>query len=354
MELTAAPGPDGSTVLAWLRADGTSSACCEAIEATRRPAGGAFEAPVKASEPEQQSGELHVPWLASKGNATVLAWARGALSRDECCRSLVARDWPTGAPLGPSTSSDLDYPGYVSELALGSDSTAHALVEELVPGSIPSFPVQAVSRPPGGAFGSVETLSRDGTASGLALEADGSAHAVWTESTTTRCDRYDCLPAGSVIIASDARPGAPFVGRRRLTVRHGSGGAATIAAWGGGALVGWDGGRGPWVDAFGGAAGPAPVTKPHPGPQLSRFVRRGRLTFAFTVSKPATVLLQIAGAVVGNVTETVGRGRHTVRISAALAARMAPGSYAASLVASDASGHDSAAIRPVYFTFAAR
>jgi hypothetical protein len=359
MELAAAADGAGTTSLAWLRADGTSSTCCVAIEASRRSPGGDFEPPV-AVTPREQPDQVHSPHLSANAGGTLVTWMRGSPQQYTCCRTLAARDWPAAGDLGPARETELNSYGGVVALDSLDDGFARALVvtgPEQPDSSQYDSVLSATARPPGGAFAPTQPLDHRVGSGALLVDADGGAHAIWDRYTKDRCDRYGCTPIAPRIFAADAPPGSAFGSSRPIIGPRSRGADPTITAWGGAALASWGASRGPVVAGLGASPGPAPRAVPRPGPALSRFARIGPRSFEFRLSEPATVLLEIArhderSGVVGQVTVAARAGKEKIVIPRKLAARMTRRYYVATLIATDASGHDSAAIEPIRFKFA--
>jgi hypothetical protein len=345
--------PHGTTYVSWVRADGTSHSCCEAVEVSRRGPGGEFESPQRASEPAA-TGVLSYPSLASSAAGALLAWDETPPAG--CCGSLVTRDWPRGAQPGAPVRSDLPHGSHLTALGMGDDGAATALVGAASPdGTTLGFTLSATRRPAGGTFGPLQELARGGSEGALTVDPDGSAHALWTRYTRERCDRYSCEPAGPRIDAADSPAGDGFADATTIGSRDG-GTYPVIAPWSSGSLAGWMGLRGPWVAGRGVAVGPAPILHPVRGPVLSHFKRRGRRLFSFRVSKPARVVIEIDRdsdgepvRLVGNASVRAHAGADTIVLPRRLARRLGPHQYEASLIAEDASGHDSRSIAPLVF-----
>jgi hypothetical protein len=349
MQLSAATDPSGATYLAWTRADGSKDSCCRAVEVTRRIAGGAFE-PVSAAsgpvpaEPENQP----LPMLASRAGETLIAWAEGS--------TLVSRKWPARRSLESPATLALPQHGVMEALAMAANGTATALLvtsgESLDP---LAFTLYAARRPSGGEFDSLQVLEQPGAEGALGFDSAGNTHAIWTGYTNVNCDRQDCRAAGPRIDAADAAPGGGFASFQTVASRD-QPDSPDLAAVATGAVAGWLGDRGPWVAATGPKIGNAPVARAMRGPRVTGFRKRGARTFLFRVSRPARVLVGITR--IDEHHEDIRRvGQTTVRV------RRGPGhltlprrillsgnrQYAATLIAQDATGHDSRWIARVFF-----
>jgi hypothetical protein len=349
MNLRAATDRGGATYLSYAREDGSSNACCRAVEVTRRSPGGAFEKPSAASGPLQGDPEfMPAPLLASRPAGGVISWVEGS--------TLVTRDWAVGQPLGAPTTLDLPPGSLVEALGVADDGTATALVGlGGTSGDTLDFTLASMRRPPGGAFGPTEQIARSGAEAVLLVDPAGPAHAIWTRFTKAYCYRSDCRPAGPRIDAADAPAGGAFGNVRNVASRD-NGSGPTISRVRGGAVAGWLGDHGPWVAGLGARSGRSPVPHAMRGPRLRRFAKHGRRTFTFWVSRPARVLIDITRVESGHEEiRRVGQAavyahRGAGRLTLPRRIRLLRGrDYVATLIAQDTTGHDSASIAPVYF-----
>jgi hypothetical protein len=277
----------------------------------------------------------------------LIAWMTGD--------DLLARDWPPGEPLRPPSQTSL--PGaYLSALGVAADGGATALITSDDPHSLT---LAAARRPPAGTFGPLQHFAAGGPNAALLVEPGGGAHALWARYTRYTCDERgrNCNPAAPLVDASDASAGGAFGAARTIGPRD-NGDNPAIAGAGGGALAGWVGDHGPWVSALGPRIGASRLPHALRGPRVVRFARHGRRTFTFRLSRPAHVLIDVSLAEpppdgeairrVGEVTLRAGRGlgRATLPKRVGLVRGRF---YTASLIAQDATGHDSKSIAPVVF-----
>ncbi len=184
-----AVGVDGSTTATWDRFDGTS----QIVQASTRPPGGTFSAPVNLSA--SATGEdAYDPELAlSADGTTTVAWRR-EIGANSIVRVSTR---PPGGTFSAPVSLSVAGQSYRPQVAVAADGTA------TVTWSGPSNIVQASTRPPGGTFSAPFDLSvagQDANYPQVAVAADGTTTVVW--------DRFD--GANTIVQASTRPPGSTF------------------------------------------------------------------------------------------------------------------------------------------------
>jgi hypothetical protein len=349
-EMNVRPATDrsGATYLSYTRQDGSSDACCRAVEVTRRTARGVFERPSDASGSLQGDPEfMPAPEVVSRPAGALISWVEGS--------TLLTRDWLVGQPLGAPTMVELPPRANFGPVGIAEDGTATALFGVGGGSGDPlDFTLAAARRPPGGAFGSMEEIARSGGDAALLVDPAGSAHAVWSRFTNVSCYRTDCSPAAPRIDAADAAAGGVFANVRTLSPRR-NGWQPSIAGVRGGAVAGWIGDNGPWVAALGAPISRPPVLHAIRGPRVTHFAKSGPRTFTFRLSKPARVLIEVGLSDEVDETRRVGQatvraGRGPGRLTLPRRIKLVRGRrYGATLIAQDATGHDSKSLAPVLF-----
>ena len=182
---------DGTLVVVWQRFDGT----VDVVQASVRPPGGSFGAPVDLSAPGKFTNFPHVA-AAADGTATAV-WE----GFDGVSNIIQAA---TRLPDGSFTTPvDLSAPGnFASEprAAVGPDGTVTVVwyrddgADDIV---------QAATRPPGGSFGvpvNLSAIGQDAREPGISTAADGTTIVVWR--------RFD--GADTIVQAAKRPPGGSF------------------------------------------------------------------------------------------------------------------------------------------------
>jgi hypothetical protein len=166
-----AVGPDGTAAAAWQRSNGSNTI----IQAAIRPPGGSFGAPVDLSAPGQNAfGNPQV--AVDPSGAVTVVWSRSNGSDEIVQASTRPPGGSFGAPVNLSaTGQDNDRP----QVATGPEGTA-TVVWRRSDGT--NTIIQAATRPPGGVFGApitISTIGQDAQAPQIATASDGTATAVW-------------------------------------------------------------------------------------------------------------------------------------------------------------------------------
>ena len=172
-----AVAPDGTTVLAWSRVDGTTTV----VEAVRRRPGEAFGTPVKLNAAEGSNPRVGID---AAGNATV-AWEEDGVG---------VRAARLPAATGFEAAATVVADGSGAELAVGAGGTAVVVAQ--VAGVL-----QAAIRPgASGAFGAAAPISA-GTVTDpdVAVAPNGAAVAAWLEGDRIRVNER---PAGGSFAAA--------------------------------------------------------------------------------------------------------------------------------------------------------
>jgi len=167
--------PQGNAVAVWQRAAGNLSV----VQASSRPAGGAWSAPLDLSDPAQFANEAKVA-LDPQGMAMVLWSIAPSISAKPIIQS---RTRAAGGDWGPVQNvSSVGDDSYNSNLQFALDAHGNAVATWLR-SAPPATVVQAATRPAGGAWSaSPQPLSDPGAEARFAdvgLDAQGNAVAVW-------------------------------------------------------------------------------------------------------------------------------------------------------------------------------
>jgi hypothetical protein len=187
-ESISAPGQDafqprvatngqGTAVAIWARFDGTvpgAGRCCSLIQAAERNSAGVWGPTQTVSAPAQNAYEPRIA-VDAAGNA-VAVWTRF----DGSNQRVQTASRPAGGSFGAvQTLSDAGVEAYTPDVAIDATGDAVAVwVRDF--GS--KGRIQAATRPPGGSFGGLVTLSYAGLAAfepAVSAEANGNAAAVW-------------------------------------------------------------------------------------------------------------------------------------------------------------------------------
>jgi hypothetical protein len=139
----------GAAVLVWQQYDGSGFT----LRATQRTLGGSWSAPVVVSAPGQNAQS---PRVGFAGGVATALWLRsdGSVERTEASSALLGGSW--SAPVY------LSAPGYAASeatLAVEADGTARALWSRI---GTTSYVIQAVTLPPGGTWSQPVVLTPDG------------------------------------------------------------------------------------------------------------------------------------------------------------------------------------------------
>ncbi len=182
---------DGTTTATWRRSNGTHFI----VQASTRPPGGAFGAPVDLSASGQTA---EAPQLAVVADGTTTAtWTRSNSTHYIVQTSTRPPGGTFGAPVDLSASGQ---DAYDPQLAIAPDGTTTATWQRT---NGTNYIVQASTRPPGGAFGAPVDLSATGQDAGfpqLAVAADGTTTVIWPRSNGTNY----------IVQASTRPPGGTF------------------------------------------------------------------------------------------------------------------------------------------------
>ena len=186
-----AVGADGTTTVTWYRSDGTN----DIVQASTRAPGGAFSAPVDLSASGRDANNPQ-PATAPDGTTTVV-WARS----NGTYTIVQASTRPPGGTFGAPVDLSADGASATSpQLTVARDGTTTAVWSR----SNGTYTiVQAATRPTGGTFGAPVDLSADGANAGgqqIASAADGTTTAVWF--------RYSGVPR--IVQSSTRAPGGSF------------------------------------------------------------------------------------------------------------------------------------------------
>ena len=164
-----AVGPDGTAIVVWAQSDGSN----DLVQASVRPPGGPFAPPVALSGSGQDAQTPQVSFAAD--GTAIAAWTRSDGANAIAQASIRPAGGPFGAPVDLSTTGQNASLG--SPVAFAADGTATVVWTR---GGV----VQAATRAPGGAFGAPVDLSAgDGQivdAARIAVGGEGTATAVWT------------------------------------------------------------------------------------------------------------------------------------------------------------------------------
>jgi hypothetical protein len=178
-------------VAVWHRSNGTN----DIVQASYRPAGGAWQAPQDLSAPGQNGDDPRVA-VDAAGNAIAL-WIRSNGTNRIVQASF--RPAATGIWQGAQDLSGLGQSAFGAELALNGAGNAIAVWER---SNGTNIIVQASVRPVGGAWQPAEDLSAVGQHAGsphIASGASGNAIAVWSRSNGTNdIVQASFRPAGGV------------------------------------------------------------------------------------------------------------------------------------------------------------
>jgi hypothetical protein len=180
---------DGNALAIWHRFDGTD----DRVQASFRPAGGSFGAADTLSDAGQAAVRAQIAFDAN-GDALAV-WQRfdGSDSR------IQAASRPAGGSFGAvETLSDAGLDARAPRIAL--DAAGDAAVAWRSDNDV-QIRVRAAIRPAGGSFGAPQTLSDAGQDAGaveVAIDPEGNALAVWTRGHPDGDDRgqYALAPAG--------------------------------------------------------------------------------------------------------------------------------------------------------------
>ena len=165
-----AAAPDGTVTAVWGREDGSDTI----IQTATRPSGGAFGAPVDLSASGQDAESPQIA-IAADGTATAV-WSIWNGST----YIVQASTRPPGGVFGsPIDLSFADQDAQDPQIATAPDGTTTSVFRSN-DGS--DDIAQAVTRPPGGSFGTPVDLSATGDDARdlqIAIALDGTAHSVW-------------------------------------------------------------------------------------------------------------------------------------------------------------------------------
>ncbi len=169
-----ATGPDGTTIVVWVRDDGPN----EIVQAATRTPGGIFQNLTTLSEPDQGADN---PRIAFGPDGTATAVWRQATGSGSTVRAATR---PPGGTFGAAVDLSQPAPNTgPAQIAFGRDGTTTAVWRRL-DGS--DWIAQAATRPPGGSFGAAEDLSGSGQSveagPSIAFAGDGTTTVVWTRS----------------------------------------------------------------------------------------------------------------------------------------------------------------------------
>lgn len=186
-----AVAPDGTVTAVWLRNDGANYI----VQASTRPPGGSFSAPVDLSVTGKDASEPQV--AVGANGTTTAAWYRGSGSAVTVQVSTRDPGGSFGDAVDLSTAGQEAYSPDVAVAANGTTTVAWMLVTggKLV--------VQASTRPPGGSFGAPVPLSQAGQnaqAPHLGIADDGTTTVAW--------NRFD--GSNAIVQASTRPPGGNF------------------------------------------------------------------------------------------------------------------------------------------------
>ena len=196
-----AVAPDGTTTIVWMRFNGKTDRRQDGdyiVQASTRPPGGTFGAPINLSAP---GGSAYRPQVAvaAEGTTTVI-WNRAN------GQGLVvqARTRPPGGAFGPPVDlSAADDGAYVPKLVVAADGMATAFW-------VANGVAQVRSRPPGGTFGPPVELA-GGPA--MAIADDGTTIAVWSADGVVQATWGRTLTRSAVKVK--VQPFAPLSSSRR-------------------------------------------------------------------------------------------------------------------------------------------
>ena len=186
--------PDGTATVVWRRYNGSNMI----IQAATRPPGGSFGPAVDLSASGQRAIGPQIT-TAPDGTATAI-WSRFSGSNWIVQATTRPPGGSFGAPVGLSAPGQSCRGAFGPQITTAPDGTATAVW----PGSdFSDRIIQAATRPPGGSFGAPVDLSADGGNAlrpQIAAAPDGTATAVWERD--THSDR--------IIQAATRPPGGSF------------------------------------------------------------------------------------------------------------------------------------------------
>jgi hypothetical protein len=173
---------NGKAVIVWQRYDGTSGTphCCNRIQSRTRTASGSLGTVQTLSVGTQNSFS---PAVSVNGaGATIVAWERydGSQPSIPCCERIQSRPISASGTLGATQT--LSLAGFDAFGAQAGIDTNGNSVISWSRNDGTNFRVQARTRASGGALGAVQTLSAAGTQAynnKLAVNPSGKALAVW-------------------------------------------------------------------------------------------------------------------------------------------------------------------------------
>jgi len=183
--------PDGTATAVWYRSNGAN----DIIQASTRPPGGSFGAPVDLSAGGQNAEAPQIA-IAPDGTATVV-WYRSNGANDVIQASTRPPGGSFGAPVDLSATGQN---AVLPQIATAADGTATAVWYR---SNGADTIIQASTRPPGGGFGAPVDLSALGQSAfypQIATAPDGTATAVWRRSDG----------ANNIIQAATRPPGGSF------------------------------------------------------------------------------------------------------------------------------------------------
>jgi hypothetical protein len=249
-----AVAPSGEVVAAWMAGVGANSGGPAALETARRPAGGAWEEPVRlttAGSFPNQFSQLQIG-VDPSGDA-VAAWARIPES-GKSVAFFAASKLAGGAWGAPVEIAAPPAGGYIEQLHLAVSSSGDALAVFRSTGPVGEEPrvVEAAGKPAGGAWEAPVQISTSGKPSGrpeIAFDSEGVATAVWN---------YRPNGSTSVIQAATKAPGGSWGTPQNLT-------SATLGQY---------------------AEGPRPAIGPN-GETIVAFERKNGPKAIETVARPA-------------------------------------------------------------------
>jgi hypothetical protein len=168
----------GNMVAVWDHPTGSASI----VQGAVRTAGGTWQTPVNISVPGQDASDPQVA-VDAQGN-TIVVWGRSIGTKSIVQGAERAAGGPWQAPVNLSTASQS---AVIPRVGVGPQGTAVAVwsVDRLSTQASSSI-VQGAVRAAGGAWQTPVNISAAGFSPDIAVDAQGSAVAVWGRSTSTR------------------------------------------------------------------------------------------------------------------------------------------------------------------------
>ncbi len=203
--------PDGTTTVVWNRSNGTNFI----TQATTRPPSGSFAAPVDLSVAGQSAAGARIA-IAPDGTTTVV-WQRSN-GADDIIQAATRP--PSGSFAAPVGLSEAGQSANSAQIAVAPDDGTARVVWQRSNGT--NDIIQATTRPPGGSFATPADLSVAGQNAEepqIAIAPDGTTTLVWQRSNGTN----------NIIQAATRPPGGPIAAPVDLSVAGQNAAGAQIA-----------------------------------------------------------------------------------------------------------------------------